>query len=213
MPSLQALEQFKSSFLELGEEALVLSQQGRAPDGYPLPAHEPAEGADLPWNSAAPSSGGPDLDVDFPGPESGGSGLDVPEETAAGGDDGGFMDFGDLGDLLGGSSSLEEISPLTTDDALDLGGEGLDLDGGGAVPFEDDGGNPPPGLIDNLAGDLEEAREGETADFLSDFGDLPGFGEPVAEPPEEVEAEPAEASPAEELSPADAADSDRKSVV
>ena len=45
MPSLQALEQFKDSFNNIGGELLTLRELGLPADSLPLPDHEPENGS------------------------------------------------------------------------------------------------------------------------------------------------------------------------
>jgi tetratricopeptide (TPR) repeat protein len=80
MPSLQALEEFKASFRSIGGEQQALAAQNLSMDDFPLPNHEPSP--------ATAGSGDPGADD---------GGL---FQASAGEDD--FIDFGDLGDLLGG---------------------------------------------------------------------------------------------------------------
>ena len=75
MPSLKNLGDFKSSFANIGMENEIRIEQNLPEDSYPLPDHEPAE---LPE-------------------------LESPDEPDNNAEE--LLNFGDLGDLLGGSAS------------------------------------------------------------------------------------------------------------
>jgi tetratricopeptide (TPR) repeat protein len=82
MPSLQQLENFKASFLNIGNEAAVLAEQRLSPDNLPLPDTEPVPLPEM--EDAGGEESGPDLDFSLPAGD---------EETGAGDIDfGAFLD-------------------------------------------------------------------------------------------------------------------------
>ena len=113
MPSLQALETFRSSFSRLGGELATLEELELAPDMFPLPDTEPVAnpGGEAPRDSAHADSAPDDA---------------APYDAApAGGSD--IIDFGDLTDLIGGADSPvpdiagAEDAPLSGQDDIDFG--------------------------------------------------------------------------------------------
>ena len=164
MPSLRALEEFKSSFDSLGGELQAVAELDLPRDDLPLPDYEPAA---LPSD---PEEAG-ELFMETP-PE--GSFQEFPSseeiptaegETGAGTD---FINFGDLGDLLGGMDS-----PVLAD----TGGESQEMDmedfqsepGGlsgneeGLSDFIDNIPDDftPPELLDGFADEMEDGHETE----------------------------------------------------
>ncbi|MDR1862536.1 MAG: tetratricopeptide repeat protein [Treponema sp.] len=173
MPSLKALEEFQSSFGNIGGEQNALAKQGLPPDDFPLPDHEPS-----------PTEAGSGVS-----PEGGGT----PPQDSPGGDD--FIGFGDLGDLLGGGTKTDpfpefddlpaESSPASDGD-MDFGAfldsipDDLGMGTGEAA------GSAPAGL-DTAAeggGEAAEAGSGEGAAETELFGEFPDFDLPGEIPAE-----------------------------
>jgi tetratricopeptide (TPR) repeat protein len=218
MPSLQQLEEFKSSFKDVGSEALILTNQHIPFEDVSLPDNEPPapfpEGLEgRPDTGFGPDSGGlgfPDLDLpgmggglppglDIPGMDDGFPGLDggLPpvQEGLDTGDDFGFGDL--LGDL--------PADPA----AVDLPGETLETPGipeTAAMPPEDQG-SPPDDSPAMDFGDLPDFG----AEPGGDAGDLPmdllsGFADDIESGGLPAEGESAEAEQADSgYSPDDAA--------
>ncbi|MCL2320250.1 MAG: hypothetical protein FWC45_09200, partial [Treponema sp.] len=105
MPSLQALGEFKASLFNIGGEPQALRELELPRDDLPLPDAEPAAGRD-PGGPAARTQGDAEKPLDaFPGTASPGTEpLAGTGEDARGTD---FINFGDLGDLLGGMNAPE----------------------------------------------------------------------------------------------------------
>jgi hypothetical protein len=167
MPSLQALEEFKSSFRSIGGEQQILAAQGLAHDDFPLPDHEPS-----------PLEAG-----------SGASEVDdraLPQDSP-GGDD--FIDFGDLGDLLGGAGleggagTGEAPLPEFSDTAEESpGASGADMDFGafldgipddlGLPSGEDNAAEPVEPAGEDQAAAPESPPEAEAAELSEEFPDF-----------------------------------------
>ncbi|MCL2373722.1 MAG: tetratricopeptide repeat protein [Treponema sp.] len=188
MPSLQALEEFKSSFSRIGDEQETLADLGLPHDDFPLPG-EDADAFDLP---------------------------DPPEflEDAGGGGDPGAEDdiFGDFGDLLGGAH------PALADDAVSedpfpAGQE--DVDFGEFIDTIPDDFAPPdpaesdPGdfSLDDFAADFAAEEPAASNDFDAvpeddssgaDFG-AAALLDGLADELEAEQASPAEGDPAFDL--------------
>jgi tetratricopeptide (TPR) repeat protein len=115
MPSLQQLEEFKYSFKDLGNEALIMANSQIPPEDFELPHDE----APAPFPEGLES--GPDLGADLGMPDLADLGLDVPSESFSipevpGDTDAGEPGFPagadfDFGDLLGGASAESILSP------------------------------------------------------------------------------------------------------
>ena len=90
MPSLQALEEFKSSFSNIGGERQVMAELELPFDDLPLPDYESAASESAESEEFAPFDEADGID-NFTAPETG----EEPD----------FMNFGDLSDLLGGADS------------------------------------------------------------------------------------------------------------
>jgi tetratricopeptide (TPR) repeat protein len=126
MPSLEQLNEFKSSFKDLGNEALTMANNQLFMEDVELPGGEPP----LPFPEGL--EGGPDSDVDMP--DLAGLNLDAPPESFSGpeapADSAGFdaapePDFSaggdfDFGDLLGGNPA--EPVPSPPQDLPDISG-------------------------------------------------------------------------------------------
>jgi tetratricopeptide (TPR) repeat protein len=195
MPSLQQLEKFKVSFLNIGNEAAVLAEQHLSADDFPLPDTEP-----VPMPEMENAGGGeePVPAFDFPslgteGGESGTGDFDfgaflntipddlVPPPDADIPDDSAVVDLGadetvsgtgdssgdfDTGGELGDFGFPAEEPGSAEMDAFDAGAE---APGGGET---DDFGFPDT-LLDGLAGDIEtehSADSGETKEPALDLG-------------------------------------------
>jgi tetratricopeptide (TPR) repeat protein len=187
MPSLSALQEFKSSFGDIGNEKAILAERGIPFDDMELPDTE-AEPMDL-------GGGGPAIAPDVAaamGLDSGGAagafdlddlgslGIDseMPAVQAAAespaGEFGAGGDF-DFGDLLG---AIPDDTPPSADDVL----AGLDMPDS-AAPAEtagpgaaDDFGIPD-GLLDGLASELETAAPDSEGESLDLGGETAGAGE------------------------------------
>ncbi|MDR2608242.1 MAG: tetratricopeptide repeat protein, partial [Treponema sp.] len=157
MPSLKALGEFKSSFSRIGNEDQIRNARDLPPDDLPLPDHEPAA---LP---AASSDAPPDEGEGFPAVDSGAPGSD-------------FIDFGDLGDLVGNlGPSLDLDGP-----ALDSSAEETPASPEGDADFND--------FLDNIPDDFAVSDSSGPVPSVSE--------EPAAEDfslPEEIDTNPAEA--------------------
>jgi hypothetical protein len=172
MPSLQALGEFKSSFNNIGGELRTLAELDIPADDLRLPAHEPASGPLAPSAGAAPNtphplSNAPDQEQFETLPEL----LDA-EGDASGTD---FINFGDLGDLLGGAdNSIGSDAKVTDEEGLEFGSfidtipDDLDPEESSS-PTEDNG--LPPGLLNGLADELETA-ESTLSVGEDDFGEI-----------------------------------------
>ncbi|MDR1566451.1 MAG: tetratricopeptide repeat protein [Treponema sp.] len=189
MPSLKALEEFKSSFSRIGNEDQIRSARDLPPDDLPLPDREPAV---LPSVSpAASSDASPAGTEDFSPADSG-----APDSD--------FMDFGDLGDLVGtlgpnpDLDSPAEETPTPSGADADFNGflddipddfavEEIDASPGEAPAEPADDFGFPDSLLDGLAGELESEQAA-----LEDSGENGGV-------PEAAEDVPAELSAFEEL--------------
>jgi tetratricopeptide (TPR) repeat protein len=163
MPSLQALEEFKSSFRSIGGEQKALAGQGLPLDDFPLPDHEPAP---IAAGSGAPSADG---------------GL-FPRGSA-GEDD--FIDFGDLGDLFGGGgldgdtgSGTGEAPPPDSGGDMDfsafLDTIPDDLD----IPADRGGDAEPADSTDGGGAETAAAQSPPDADETELSGEFPGFDLP-----------------------------------
>jgi len=175
MPSLHDLGEFKYSFSSLGDELRTRAELDLPPDDLPLPDHEPAAGP------------GPSPDTDAyqdAGVTEAGEPFSDAGEAAGGAAESDFMDFGDLGDLLGAGGN-------STNGAMEGSGEP------GAPSQEDmDFGS----FIDNIPDDFSAAenpspQNQEEADSsesdTEDFGLPPDLLDGFAD---EIEAERASPS-------------------
>jgi tetratricopeptide (TPR) repeat protein len=167
MPSLRALEEFKSSFDNLGNELQILRELDIPPNDLPLPEHEPApsgvasdgiSGAEQAGDGYPADAGISQPDVYMPdrypaasGEIQGRAGEGGPEEDSPG--------FGDLSDLLGGMN--DSVSDVSSDSA--------DL-------FNDDAGEA--GAAESGDTGREEAAFGSFVDSIpDDFSSSDSFGE------------------------------------
>jgi hypothetical protein len=112
MPSLQALGEFKASFGTIGDELHTLAELELPLDDFPLPNHEPAAGLDL----SRPADSTEAIPMDTNPPDVFGPPAEAPLDTATAvggspGDGADFINFGDLGDLLGGMDT--QLSDFT----------------------------------------------------------------------------------------------------
>ena len=167
MPSLQALEEFKSSFGIIGNERATLAELELPQDDFPLPGADPADAFDLPLS------------------------LDPMDTFPAAGDSSSAGDslendiFGDLGDLLGGMDTSENTEipagqadidfgafidaipdDFTSQEPADSGLAGFDAPDSGTTDFE---------MPDFGATDAEpsgfDAPDSDATDFeMPDFG-------------------------------------------
>ena len=176
MPSLRALEEFKSSFDALGGELQIMESLNTPHDDLPLPDSEPApvpkryDESEDQFQEASLES--------VP--------IGIEELAPSGGQqDGGsdFMDFGDLGDLLGGGAD----SPVP-DDNLDWDSDSDNLSGASgkeeslgdfidSIPDDFSSQDTPPGLLDGFADEIEAEREAE-APSLEDFEEMQDISGP-----------------------------------
>ena len=184
MPSLRALEEFKSSFDSLGGELRTLAELDLPRDDLPLPDHEPA--------FLSPAKTGdpfqeiqPDIPLDVqPGDVDQGFQDSGFPDTGLKGSDDDFIDFGDLGDLLGGSGDapvMEETWDETGDESgsgpQELSGQEEDLsDFIDAIPDD----LTPPGLLDGFADEIE-ADSGPETPPEDDLGFLPADESPAGD--------------------------------
>ncbi|MFP3089503.1 tetratricopeptide repeat protein [Treponema sp. TIM-1] len=155
MPSLKQLEEFKTSFRDIGNEAVVLARQNIPIDDLPLPTTEPI----IP--PEAPEPAAPEGDMDFPLADEAPPGEG---ETALAGEE--DFDFGAFLDTIPDDLSLPvpdipdipDIPPQTGDDDF----------------------NAPDSLLEGLTGDIE-TPEADSADLppdsMADFPPEPDFGE------------------------------------
>ncbi|MDR2029546.1 MAG: tetratricopeptide repeat protein [Treponema sp.] len=175
MPSLKQLEEFKTSFRDIGDEAAVLARQNLPIDDLPLPDSEPV----IP--PAAPEPAPPEAAEarDFGMEEAGGlaSPPETDETSPAEADDGDDFDFGAFLDTI-----PDDLS-LPVPDIPDL------------PPPEDDDFNAPDGLLDGLTGDAEPPEAG-SPDGMTDFPGEPDFGEDLL-----TEAASGETGPPDEAGP------------
>ena len=180
MPSLQALQEFKSSFRSLGDELQILADLGQTEEDYPLPKNEPAP-LSAPGEELSPddASSPPSEDLTLSAPLSDILGEDTEEN--------GFS----FNDLLGG---LTEDPP--TDDelpAFDLPAEEPSAEDDNLAPADDE--LPPldidslladedtPALADDELGslDLDALLSDEDSPALAD-DELPAFDLPAEDP-------------------------------
>ena len=192
MPSLQTLGEFKSSFSRLGDELQIRAELELPPDELLLPPNEPVDGP-VPGAEMSPEAfdetGEPFADGDRQAGDSQGSEL---------------INFGDLGDFLGGDMAQpEEFAGGDSDLSLDAseefpeelpGSEEAEFgafidsipdtfdqtdDGGALSGMEDEEDTGlPPGLLNGFADEIEEAGRDTSADddfdLDDDFSDIPG---------------------------------------
>jgi tetratricopeptide (TPR) repeat protein len=140
MPSLKQLEQFKTSFQNIGDEAAVLAERHLPPDDLALPLTEPVPlaGMDIPEEDTRLE--GPDLSFDTPAaPESGG----IQDDAA------GDFDFGAFIDTIPDDLSM----PAPDIPAGTPEGSGFDMPGEGTDDF-----NFPDNLLDGFADEIETER-------------------------------------------------------
>ncbi|MDR2629671.1 MAG: tetratricopeptide repeat protein [Spirochaetaceae bacterium] len=186
MPSLKQLEEFKTSFRDIGNEAAVLARQNIPIDDLPLPDSEPIV-PPVSTEPAAPAAEAPYQDSET---ESGLSVSPEADETALPADE--DFDFSDFLDTIPDDLSLPvpnipDISPPAADEDN--------------FTLADDDFNAPDTLLDGLADDVETPEAGPvdlspesdiTADFpaMDDFGDfsIPSMdlGEETEETAEEI---------------------------
>ncbi|MDR2185517.1 MAG: tetratricopeptide repeat protein [Treponema sp.] len=170
MPSLQQLENFKVSFLNIGNEAAVLAERRLAADNLPLPDTEP-----VPMPEPENAGGGkPDPGFPLPGAEDGG-------------DNAGDFDFGAFLDTIPDDLVPPPEADIPDDfTTADFGADESAPDAGGTGDF--------PGVFDAETGDsggdfglsgfsMEEpgsAGEGDTSAEASGGGETEDFGFPGA---------------------------------
>jgi len=192
MPSLRDLGEFKTSFNNLGDELRTRAELNLPPDDLPLPDHEPAAGpGPSPDTDAYQDTGITEAGEPF-------SGAAEPESQPAESE---FMDFGDLGDLLGGmengvagnSGAGEQDEPSQED--MDFGSfidsipddfgpaenpsppNQEEADGGAITDSSENGADDyslPPDLLNGFADEIEAERASPSKnDFENqDFGAL-----------------------------------------
>ena len=170
MPSLQALEQFKNSFRELGGEIQTLDELNLPVDDLLLPDHEPdllpVESDDL------------DLAADIDDLDLSGD-IDLSDNT-----DDGFMDLNDLGDLIaatqfeengfGDNLNGDSTESVEDTDLPDFGEDTVlpDLDDiGSADDLPDFADTDLAGLDTTEPDDLGNMDDSSFADDLPDFDD------------------------------------------
>ncbi|MDR0624080.1 MAG: tetratricopeptide repeat protein [Treponema sp.] len=204
MPSLQALQEFKTSFNNLGDELSVRKAENLAFEDLELPGSEPevsTGGSPLPGPSAkapegddadflalldtipddlASPAGEPETDFFEPG-----TGPETPEGEAEASepepaDLPPMDDFNIPGDLLNGLANDLEAAP-----ADDFGGEfpAGEAPGGDVaadMPGLDDFSIPDLDMAEDLGGETDEPVDGEAVDLLA------GMENPEGEPAEDV---------------------------
>jgi len=197
MPSLQALEEFKSSFDSLGDELRILESLDLPHDDLPLPDHDPAAVPEsLPENAVVDGAdSGAVNDAGIVDENAGNIETPPPDGQEAGGTD--FIDFGDLGDLLGGGTDSPIPEPDWKDEEADAGDveaappelsaqeESLS-DFIDKIPDDFSATETPSGLLDGLADEIEaapaeepiveapvETADGAAEDFGTEDFELP----------------------------------------
>ena len=228
MPSLQALEEFKSSFYRLGNEPQILDELEIQYDDLPLPepsaedemaGSPPVQGPAAAGASGADFSGDAELADLAPADMAGPFEEAAEAEGAEAGSD--ILNFGDLGDLLGGMDSpVPDISADALEESFDDAGsleigelETGDLETGDLQTGSLDAGDLPAAgqedidfgsLVDAIPDDLSppdsavpaegepfEDAAGFPPDLLDGFADEIEAGRAESELPEEVPADDA----------------------
>ena len=217
MPSLRALEEFKSSFDALGGELQIMESLDTPHDDLPLPDSEPMtvakhyEEAEDQFPEASLESVPMGMEEAFP-------------ENGQEGGDSDFIDFGDLGDLLGGGTDTplpDDSQIMDTEDFLSESDDSSGADGReeslgdfiDSIPDDFPSQDTPPGLLNGFADEIEAERESETApqddfsagdfsadDFSLDEEAAADSGEADLEESKELEFPDAE-EPLEEMFP------------
>ncbi|MDR2072067.1 MAG: hypothetical protein LBP60_01350, partial [Spirochaetaceae bacterium] len=178
MPSLEQLEEFKSSFKDVANEALIMSKNQLSMEDFELPDTAPPspfpDGLEGPPDTGMAGPSG--INLDLPPQDFSGSGFGVE-------DDFGFSDLLGTGDILSGSTELPQGDPGSLGDLDNLGGAGIsgdlnDMAGPGGEKLPED-------LLSGFAEDLETG--GLPADDLASprpASAAPGMGSNA--PPEDV---------------------------
>ncbi|MDR0589873.1 MAG: hypothetical protein LBG25_04955, partial [Spirochaetaceae bacterium] len=148
MPSLKQLEEFKTSFLDIGSEAATLARQNIPIDDLPLPTSEPVIPREIP-KAAVPEAG--------EGKDSGAMEMDSGQFPSVEGED---LDFGAFLDTI-----PDDLS-VPPPDIPDI------------PPPEEEDYNAPDRLPDDREiPEADSADSSPAPDMMADFSETPDFGE------------------------------------
>ncbi|MDR1930135.1 MAG: tetratricopeptide repeat protein [Treponema sp.] len=193
MPSLQQLEEFRSSFKDVGDEALILADRHIFPDNIPLPDNEPPAPFPEGLGAGAPSGGEVLADILAPSPRSAsGFPAEGPADFSGVPDLSDLPGMGDLGDDFGFGDLLGDMPPPPEDGPDPFESPAAEEGLPGAAGGESPGLGGDFDLPDFDMGDFNEALPGDTGpedentlpdlpeDLLSGFaGDIESGGLPA----------------------------------